>query len=368
MKRKNILPRLAAVLAGLLLLAASLCALAETFFRVPFTAWAGRLLSAANPLSMLLTLVLVLLLGLVGVGCVMHALPGRKQRTSGFVMQKAENGTIGVAVKSIEGMVQHCVSLYDVIAEAEISVVEKRDGIAILLNVQEAAGVNIPLMVGALQKQIRQHVMDCTGVDVREVRVLVENCDASAAGSPYAVQPVAAVPVTLPVQAETPVQPPVAEAPACVLYADVAEVAPEDACLLPEEPDPVYADAAEAEEIPAEPVMPMPATVVLPPLPELPVEEDDRPLHQRIFGTEEQPAIVPAPPELMMPAEAPEPMPEPALPAEDVQEAVEAEAGPVLAELVDEDAVTHVAQVMAYAPDAWLTPEQSADDQLPEQL
>ena len=91
MKIKRFFTRLAAVLAGLLLLAGCLCALAETFFRVPFTAWAGRALSAATPLGMLLTLVLVLLLGLVGVGCVMHALPGRKQRSSGFVMQKAEN-------------------------------------------------------------------------------------------------------------------------------------------------------------------------------------------------------------------------------------------------------------------------------------
>ena len=352
MKIKRFFTRLAAVLAGLLLLAGCLCALAETFFRVPFTAWAGRALSAATPLGMLLTLVLVLLLGLVGVGCVMHALPGRKQRSSGFVMQKAENGTIGVAIKSIEGMVKHCISLYDVIDDAEISVVEKRDGLAILLNVQEAAGVNIPVMVGALQKQIRQHVMDCTGVEVREVRVLVENCDTSAAGSPYAVPPVAAVPVLAPVQAEeaAPVQA-AAEMPAVVteeipLYPDVTETAEEAPFVLPETDQ--QAEEA-APEIPAEPVAAV-APAVIPTLPELPEEEDDRPLHQRIFGTEEQPAIVPAPPELVAPPveAAEEPLPEPVLPQTEAEETPVLESEPVLAELVDEDAVTQVAQVMAY--------------------
>ena len=383
MKIKRFLTRLAAVLAGLLLLAGCLCALAETFFRVPFTAWAGRALSAETPLGMLLTLVLVLLLGLVSVGCVMHALPGRKQRSSGFVMQKAENGTIGVAIKSIEGMVKHCISLYDVIADADISVAEKRDGLAILLNVQEAAGVNIPLMVGALQKQIRQHVMDCTGVEVREVRVLVENCDASAVGSPYAVPPVAAVPTLVPVQAEeaAPVQAaaetPVAAAEEVPQSHEAAEAAEETETPFVQ-PEAALPEEEAAQEIPAEPVAAV--APFIPPMPELPEEEDDRPLHQRIFGTEEQPAIVPAPPELMLPPveAAEEPLPEPVLPQEEAAEEPVMESEPVLAELVDEDAVTQVAQVMAYDSMLQLQPayEDAAkeeacpnpDEELPEQL
>ena len=385
MKIKRFLTRLAAVLAGLLLLAGCLCALAETFFRVPFTAWAGRALSAETPLGMLLTLVLVLLLGLVSVGCVMHALPGRKQRSSGFVMQKAENGTIGVAIKSIEGMVKHCISLYDVIADADISVAEKRDGLAILLNVQEAAGVNIPLMVGALQKQIRQHVMDCTGVEVREVRVLVENCDASAVGSPYAVPPVAAVPALVPVQAEeaAPVQAaaetPVAAAEEVPQSHEAAEAAEETETPFVQ-PEAALPEEKVAQEIPAEPVAAV--APVIPPMPELPEEEDDRPLHQRIFGTEEQPAIVPAPPELMLPpveaAEEPVMESEPVLPQDEAAEEPVMESEPVLAELVDEDAVTQVAQVMAYDSMLQLQPayEDAAqedacpnpDEELPEQL
>ena len=63
-----------------------------------------------------------------------------------------------------------------------------------------------------------------------------------------------------------------------------------------------------------------------------------------------QPAIVPAPPELVAPPveAAEEPLPEPVLPQTEAEETPVLESEPVLAELVDEDAVTQVAQVMAY--------------------
>ena len=35
-------------------------------------------------------------------------------------------------------------------------------------------GVNIPLTVNALQKQIKQYITSCSGVDVHKVRVMVE--------------------------------------------------------------------------------------------------------------------------------------------------------------------------------------------------
>ena len=40
--------------------------------------------------------------------------------------------------------------------------------------------------------------------------------------------------------------------------------------------------------------------VVMPVIPEMLEDEDDRPLHQRIFGAEDQPVFVPAPPELVV--------------------------------------------------------------------
>ena len=44
----------------------------------------------------------------------------------------------------------------------------------ITIRIALASGVNIPIAVSALQKQIKQYITSCSGVDVKEVRVMVE--------------------------------------------------------------------------------------------------------------------------------------------------------------------------------------------------
>lgn len=319
---KSILTRVLAALGGVTLWVLGLSALAETFFHVQVTAKIGQLLGAGTPLAVLATLLLAIALCAFGVCSLMMLSQKRAAKRSGFVMQKSENGVIGVSVKSIEGLVQTCIKQHEVIAGATISVVERRDGIVILLDIQEAAGVNIPLAVGALQKQIKQYVTDCTGVDVREVRVLVDNTDEEAPQSPYAVKsPVVLGSIHAPVVAAEPVVEPVYEE-------EAAE-------------EPAFDD--EAEEAPA---LVIPASAV-PLMHEAPEEEDDRPLHQRLFGAEEQPVFVPAPPELAV-EEQPEETIEEIDEESDVEstEVVEDEE-PALAEETDPNAVLEVVEAIA---------------------
>ncbi len=287
--KKSLWIRIFTALAGLLLVLLSLCALAETLFDVPFTALASRLFNAGTPVSVLITLLMALIVCLLGVCCVLSLFKPRKHVTRGYVMQKGENGSIGVSVKSIEGLVQSCVRQYREIHRAEISVAEKKDGVIVLLNIEETAGVNIPLSVGSLQKQIKQHVSTCTGLDVHEVRVMVESADLPLGDSAYAVQETApAAPVMAPIQAEI--------APEAVEEAPAA-----DENAVPEEL-PVMEDVQEAAQEPEAPAPVAAAPVVMPAMPELLDDTDDRPLHQRLFGAEEQPVFVPAPPEMVMPA------------------------------------------------------------------
>lgn len=340
---KSVLTRVLAALGGVALWVMGLCALAETFFHVQVTARLGALLGAGTPLAVLATLLLAIALCVCGVACLMMLSPKRAAKRTGFVMQKGENGAIGVAVKSIEGLVQTCVKQHEVVASAEVSVVERRDGIVILLNIREAAGVNIPLAVGALQKQIKQYVTDCTGVDVREVRVLVENTDDSAESSPYAVQ--------------SPVVPGMAR-PAEVSYAAPVEaVVPEE---LSVEEAPVVDEVSYVEETPA----PVVNHHVAPPMPDMPEEEDDRPLHQRLFCAEEQPAFVPAPPELVIEPQAEEESAEEAPVEEEAADESPVEAP---AEEIDPNAVLEVVEAIAQE-DALLEEEAvSADEELPKE-
>ncbi len=315
--KKSLFVRIMSALGSLVLWALGVLVLAETFFHVPVTGWIGSVLGARTPVMVLVTLLAAIVLFGLGLCGLLMLSTKRAVKRTGFVMQKGENGMIGVSVKSIEGLVQTCVKQHDVIERAEISVVERRDGIVILLNVQEAAGVNIPLAVGALQKQVKQYVSNCTGVDVHEVRVLVENTENDAAESPYVVEK----PVVLTTAAtaaamhhEEPAVTEVAEeaSAAEVLSAEDAPVAEELSATeeVIEEEVPVQEESLvqdelipEAEEslvveatvTPVAPVMP-----VIPPMPELTEEEDDRPLHQRLFGAEEQPVFVPMPPEMVI--------------------------------------------------------------------
>ncbi len=331
--KKNLFVRVLSALGSLMLWALGVLALAEMFFHVPVTAFAGRILSAGTPLMVLLVLLAVLAAFVLGFCGLLMLSSKRATKHNGFVMQKGENGMIGVSIKSIEGLVQTCVKQHEKIAKADIAVAERRDGIVILLSIEEAAGMNIPLAVGALQKQIKQYVGTCTGVDVHEVRVLVENNDNDAMDSPYMVEK--PVVLTTAVTAanlhhETPAPQVVEEIPAAaeipVTQVPVIEEIPADEYPLQEEPaqktvpaEPEE-DAVPVLEIPAAEVSVAPApqaVPVIPAMPEIPEEEDDRPLHQRLFGAEEQPVFVPMPPEMVLEPPVEE------IPEEPVEETVE---------------------------------------------
>lgn len=335
--KKSILVRTLTALGSIVLLALAGCAAAEAFAGVPFSSMAGRLLASGSVwgvLAKLLIILVMLVLAAAGLICV---LPARRTEQNDFVMQKGENGAIGISIRAIEKQVRTCIAKHDVIAGAEVSIREGRDGLVILLNVDQVAGVNIPLSVGLLQKQIKQYVSGCTGVDVHEVRVMVENNTTNVVPSPFAVQ-----------DTMIPAARPVGEEPAAAAEAAAVPAEQESAAVPP-------VPATAATETPAEMPVVLPE---LPPMPEPPVEEDERPLHQRIFGAEEQPVFVPVPPELMADVQT-----------ADEEKTVEAEREEEIAELTadpDEDAADEALPMeaadagAAYSEAAW--PEEDDSD------
>ncbi len=338
--KKKLWPRVLTAITGVLMILVAALILVETFLRTPISAAWNQLLAARTPLSVLLALIIALGAAVLGVSCCISLIPA-KTKKRGYVMQKGDDGAIGVSVKSIQGLVQTCVRQYPEIHQAEIAVQEKRDGIAILLTIEETAGVNIPMIVSALQKQVKQYVNDCTGVNVREVRVLVENSEEELA--------LLTAPAAQPVPAQT-------ELPMEAVEEESSAYAEEEAYIPAE-------DMAEEEaEAPAEeaPAVPAAVPVAMPPMPAMPDEADDRPLHQRLFGTEEQPAFVPAPPELVI-----QPVDEVLAETEEaVEEAVEEASAEVaeeipIADVIQEDAVAEVAQAIAMEEAA----EETAQDE-----
>lgn len=308
----RIADRVLVALAGLVLLTVCGAVLAQVFFDAKIIDTAGVLGAAFTPEEGKLPMIVIGVAAaclLVGIYCVCMLFRHRRGK-KGFVMQQTENGELAIAIKAMEGLVHKCVECHPELKLVNTHLEPGKDGVTVDLRIALASGVSIPLAVGALQKQIRQYITACSGVDVKEVRVQVDTTSDKVAESPYAVPELLQNPPALLREAEKPAAP-----------AQVVESAPVAAPVAP-------------------PVPPSPAVTAMPVVPAVPVEEidekDDRPMHQRLFGIEDQPATVPVPPVL----EVEEPTEEPAKeePAEEVAEEAAAEEANVTEEANDEAA------------------------------
>ena len=259
----RIADRILVALAGLILLLMAVCLLDQTLLPMGVTAWLQQLttpVSAQPSHALYITAVIacVAVLVLLGLYCLGMLFRHQKKSKRGFVMQQTECGELSISVRAIEGLVQKCVDRHDEIHVMSTALDTTRDGLVIRLRIGLAGGVNIPLAVAALQKQIKQYVTSCSGVDVKEVKVQVET-SSKGKDSPFTV-------------------------------ADL----PEKVEPLPvvEDTSPVLTAAAIREEA---------------------AEEPRRPLHQRLFRRAEEPANMPQPP-VPAPVEEPAPAAEPEQP------------------------------------------------------
>ena len=92
-----------------------------------------------------------------------------------FVVQKTDTGELRIAVKAIENLVQKCIDLHDEIQVQDMKILNGREGVVVDLHVSLANNISIPMAIASLQKQIKQYLVASSGIEVREVRVIVES-------------------------------------------------------------------------------------------------------------------------------------------------------------------------------------------------
>ncbi len=236
----RILDRILVFLAGVLLIAAGAAVVAGIFWDIPVADFFASLQGKST-----VAIAAACVLALLGVYC-MGMMFRRYKGKRGFVVQRTEGGELSISIKAIENLVQKCIDKHEELHVLSTGLENSRDGLVIKLRIGLASGVSIPLVVSALQKQIKQYITACSGIDVLEVKVQVETASASLKASPYAVPDMLATPVTEKLASAT-------QEPAAVNSA---------VSLVPPDTEPV----------------------------------EKRPLHQRIFGREEQAMDVPVPP------------------------------------------------------------------------
>lgn len=132
-----------------------------SFFNGPFTFWQHVL--------MVFAALVLLLLGLWGLTKMF-----RSSREKGFILQHTEYGDLNISMNAMENMVKKCVDMNDALKVTQTKILHMRDGVIVSIRILLENGVNIPMIVSALQKQTKQYITSCSGVDVKEVRVFVD--------------------------------------------------------------------------------------------------------------------------------------------------------------------------------------------------
>ncbi len=343
--KKNIPVRILTALGGLTLLALAAGVVAEGFFAVPVLAAVGGVLASGSALAVAGKILLALIQGVLAVAAIVCAQPSRPPRQAGSILQKGENGTFGITVGAIRKMVLACCGKHTEITHADVDIREVREGIVILLNVEQVGGVSIPLSIARLQKQVRQYVNGRTGLDVVEVRVMVDNQSDEHVASEFEVEDL--VVPSAAQKGQTPRGGAAEEAPLVGQLRQIAEITRQNPSEAVTEPETV-------PMTPGMPILPeeddeldrrLQAENAVSGAAEIPVivDEAEKPLHQRVFGAEELPLTVPVPPEMAQanleaapaPAEEVPQEPAPAVPAP-VEEAAEDWTAPSLQAAAEE--------------------------------
>jgi len=132
-----------------------------TFLEGPFTFW--------QHLLMVLIALVLLLLGIRGVSAIF-----RSNKEKGFILQRTDYGDLNISMNAMENMVKKVVDANDELKVTHTKISHTKDGVIVSVRILLENGVNIPMVVSALQKQTRQYITSCSGVDVKEVRVYVD--------------------------------------------------------------------------------------------------------------------------------------------------------------------------------------------------
>ena len=306
----RVLDRILVALAGLLLVAACAGVVAQVFFSVDVTGFAAKLLAAGSTKRKIIIAAAVAVVLILGLYCLLMLFRHRKRKDK-FVLQKLESGDLAISLKTVESMVEKCVAQHPEIKTEGIRLENQREGLLIRSRGTVAGGISIPLTVDTLQKQVKRYVTACSGVEVKGIRIQIESSGEDAKDALFAIDPPGGnlLPKgSEPVREAAPAQPMPEAAP------EVPAAKESTPPAKPEGPESREQEAAAAAMAAAASLMNK-------------VEiDDDRPIHQQLFSVQEEPCIMPLPPEA--PAGTPEEpaAAEQAAPAEEPVEA-EQEAG-----------------------------------------
>ena len=291
----RVLDRILVALTGLLVLAGCAALAAQLSFGKDVIGRGTTLLtSEQNRIWLIIALVILILLGCY---CILMLFRHRGRRDK-FVMQKTENGELSISLKAMESMVQKCLDPHQELTVQGVRLENQKGGLLIRIRGTVAGGVSIPLTVDALQQQIKQYVTACSGVEVKDIRVQIESSGPETKDSLFAIE--APTARALPGGANAKEEKPKEEEPG----PGIGTITPEELEQLVQDVPAPSTPAEEEEDTQQIEVSAAAAAAAEMLKNEAPQEEDDRPIHQRLFSNPEEPCVMPMPPAAELTEEA----------------------------------------------------------------
>lgn len=102
-----------------------------------------------------------------------------KSRGNQAVVREGALGQVRIALHAIESLVEKVVSGYSGVREAKARVVGVPQGVGIKIKIAVSPDTNIPVISSEIQEQVKQQVLEVTGVEVHDVLILVDKIAAN---------------------------------------------------------------------------------------------------------------------------------------------------------------------------------------------
>ncbi len=161
--------RVILVFLALLFIGAALFLLVVNYDLVPQLAvslpeWAGENVVLAVVAALLLLALIFLSLGF-----------RKSKQPSTAVLKGNEYGEVAISITAIENMVLRVIQQTRKIKDVSREVTHTQDGLIIKVTIRVMPDVSMPELIRELQSKISEYVEEITGINIHEVKVMVEN-------------------------------------------------------------------------------------------------------------------------------------------------------------------------------------------------
>ncbi len=276
----RVLDRILVALAGLLMVVGGVALAAELFFGKNVSGKVSEWLADGN--NRVFIIIAGILIIVIGVYCVL-LLFRHRGKSGKFIMQKTESGELAISLGALGSMVQKCLDQHQELSAQAVELENEKGSLVVTIRGTVAGGISIPLTIDTLQQQVKQYVTACSGVEVKDIRVEVVSSGPDAKDAPFAIEAPAAIGLLKGTDETSSEQ----------SGTESGENAENTAT---EQAETVMPETSSVENIQAEDELSAAAAAAALVMDHAPAEEDDRPMHQRLFSTVEEPCVMPMPP------------------------------------------------------------------------